>query len=60
MSLAEDRSEPHRLKDPELRIEYELLESDEDRQDFLVTTEAALSWKRTSRRFMALGRPQCS
>ncbi|MFH0822920.1 MAG: hypothetical protein V2B18_09230 [Pseudomonadota bacterium] len=40
MSPAEDRSEPHLLNDPELRMEFELLESVEDRRDFLVAMEA--------------------
>jgi hypothetical protein len=40
MSPAEDRSKPHPLNDPELRMEFELLESDEERRDFLVAMEA--------------------
>lgn len=40
MSLAEDRSWPHAMKDPELQREFDQLETEEDRQDFLEALEA--------------------
>jgi hypothetical protein len=53
MSLANERISPRVLTDPELQREYDRLETDEDRQDFLDALEAleeaekegAVSWE---------------
>ncbi len=53
MSLAEKRISPPTFKDPELQREFDRLETDEDRQDFLdawkaleeVEKEGAVSWE---------------
>ncbi len=53
MSLANERISPPTLKDPELQREYDRLETDEDRQDFLdaletleeAEKEGAVSWE---------------
>ncbi len=53
MTPAEDRLAAHVLKDPELQREFNRLNTDEDRQDFLAALEAleeveregAVSWE---------------
>jgi hypothetical protein len=51
MSLAENRTGPQALKDPELQREFHRLETDEERQDFLDAPEKPPRFSQIERPF---------